>query len=80
MNFTHLVESVLAEEMTAGGEGSVYGPNVGSTAGAFSGDNYAEGDARNVHGIYAGVMTRKGMKRYKRKSRKSTKKKRKRKK
>lgn len=77
MNFTELVKEVLHEEMMSGGEGSVYGPNVGSTANAFSGDNYAEGDARNVYGLYPGVMTRKGMSK---KSRSKKKKKKRRKK
>lgn len=69
MNLTKVIEQALNEESVAGGEGSVFGPNVGSTATAFSGDNYAPGDARNVHGLYAGVLTRYG-KKSKRKKRK----------
>lgn len=67
MNFSELVKKVLNEEMTSGGEGSVFGPNVGSTADAFSGDNYAQGDARNVYGLYGGVLTRSGLKKKKKK-------------
>jgi hypothetical protein len=66
MEFQKIVEQVIAEEMTSGGEGSSFGPNVGSTAGAFSGDNYAPGDARNLHGLYGGVLTRSGMRKKKR--------------
>ena len=40
----------LLEDMTAGGEGSAFGPGVDSTANQFSGDNYAPGDARNLFG------------------------------
>jgi hypothetical protein len=70
MNFQQLTEQILEEETVAGGAGSVFGPNVGSTASAFSGDTYATGDARNIHGIYSGVLTRSGMKNKKRKSKK----------
>lgn len=77
MNFTELVKQVLHEEMMSGGEGSVYGPNVGSTANAFSGDNYAQGDARNMYGLYPGVLTRKGMMRKKRSKNKRKKRKKK---
>jgi hypothetical protein len=74
MNFSDLVKKILSEEMSAGGEGSVFGPNVGSTASAFSGDNYAEGDARNVYGIYGGVLTRRGLKKNKKKKKRKSKK------
>jgi len=71
MDFQELVEQVLNEDSVAGGADSVFGPNVGSTATASSGDNYAPGDARNVFGLYAGVLTRTGMRRKKkRKNRK----------
>ena len=40
----------LLEDMTSGGEGSVFGSGVDSTATQFSGDNYAPGDARNLFG------------------------------
>jgi hypothetical protein len=75
MEFKKLVEQILQEDVVAGGEGSSFGPNVGSTAGAFSGDTYAPGDTRNPHGIYGGVMTRSGMRKKKRsKKRKKSKK------
>ena len=66
MEFEKLVEQILQEDVVAGGEGSSFGPNVGSTAGAFSGDTYASGDARKPHGLYSGVMTRSGMRKKKR--------------
>lgn len=74
MEFQKLVEQVLREDAMSGGEGSVYGPNVGATATTFSGDNLAAGDGRNVFGVYGGVMTRSGM-RKKSKKRKSKKRK-----
>lgn len=73
MNFTELVKTIIAEEMSSGGEGSVFGPGVDSTASAFSSDSYAPGDARNPHGLYGGVLTRSGLKR-KRKKKKRKKK------
>ena len=75
MNFQQLVEQILHEDVVAGGDGSAFGPNVGGTATAFSGDNYAPGDARNVHGLYGGILSRSGMrgKRKKRKKRKKSK-------
>ena len=66
MEFKNLVKHVLNEESMAGGTDSVFGPNVTSTSSGSSGDNYAAGDARNVHGLYAGVLSRSGM-RYKKK-------------
>ena len=66
MEFKKLVEQILQEDVVAGGEGSSFGPNVVSTAGAFSGDTYAPGDARKPHGLYSGVMTRSGMRKKKR--------------
>lgn len=75
MEFQKIVEEVLNEDVVAGGEGSSFGPNVGQTATAFSGDNYAPGDARNPYGIYGGVMTRSGMKKRKAKKKKVKKKK-----
>jgi hypothetical protein len=75
MEFEKLVEQILQEDVVAGGEGSAFGSNVGSTAAAFSGDNYAPGDARNPHGLYSGVITRSGMRKKKRsKKRKKNKK------
>ena len=67
MNFNELVKTIMAEEMSAGGEGSVFGAGVDSTASAFSGDNYAPGDARNPYSIYGGVLTRRGLKKKKKK-------------
>jgi hypothetical protein len=75
MNFKDLVSKILKEEMSAGGEGSVFGPNVGSTSGAFSGDNYAPGDSRNPYGIYGGVLSRKGLSKKRKKRKKKSKKK-----
>ena len=74
MEFEKLVEQLLQEDNMSGGGGSAFGPNVGSTATAFSGDNLATGDARNIFGTYGGVMTRSGM-RKKSKKRKSKKRK-----
>lgn len=73
MDFTNLVTLVLSEDSAAGGVGSVFGPNVGSTATTFSGDNYAPGDARTPGSLYGGVMTRKGL-RYKKKTKRKKKK------
>lgn len=73
MNFTELVKIIIAEEMSSGGEGSVFGPGVNSTASAFSGDNYAPGDARNPYGIYGGVLTRQGLKRKKKRKKRNKK-------
>jgi hypothetical protein len=67
MEFQKIVEEVLVEDVMSGGEGSAFGPNVGATATAFSGDNYAPGDARNLYGSYKGVMTRSGMRKPKKK-------------
>lgn len=67
MTLLELIQKTLKEDTMAGGEGSVFGPNVGSTAGAFSGDNYAPGDSRNVYGLYGGVLTRAGLKKSKKK-------------
>lgn len=67
MKFSDLVVEVLNEENVAGGGESVFGPNVSNTATAFSGDHYAPGDARNPYGLYAGVLTRSGMRKRKRK-------------
>jgi hypothetical protein len=75
MEFQKIVEQVLKEETVAGGEGSSFGPNVGSTATPFSGDNYAPGDARNPYGVYGGVLTRSGMRKKKRSKKRRKKKK-----
>jgi hypothetical protein len=77
MNFQHLVEQILQEDVVAGGDSSSFGPNVGDTATTFSGDNYAPGDARNAFGVYSGVLTRSGMKKKKKKSKKKQSKKKK---
>ena len=69
MEFQKLVEDVMS-----GGEGSAFGSNVGSTATAFSGDNYAPGDARNVSSVYGGMITRSGMRKKKPKKRRKNKK------
>ena len=66
MEFEKLVEQILQEDVVSGGEGSAFGSGVVSTASAFSGDNYAPGDARKPHGLYSGVMTRSGIRKKKR--------------
>lgn len=73
MDFEKIVKQVLTEEMSAGGEGSVFGPSVTNTASTFSGDTYAPGDARNPYGIYGGVLTRRGLNSKKRKKRRKKK-------
>lgn len=69
MKFQKLVEEVLQEDVVAGGAGSAFGANAGATATAFSGDNYAPGDARVPKSLYGGVMTRYGMKKKRKKKR-----------
>ena len=73
MEFEKIVESVLKEDMTAGGADSVFGPNVGATATPFSGDNFAKGDSRNVYSLTNGILTRFGMKSLRKKKRKNRK-------
>jgi hypothetical protein len=71
MKFEELVQIVLKEESVSGGEGSVFGANVGATATPMSGDNYAPGDARNLFGnVFSGVLTRSGLKKSKKNKRK----------
>lgn len=70
MKFEKLVEDVLIESNVIGGASSVMGPNVGNTATATSGDNYAKGDARIPKSLYGGVITRNGMKSYGKKKKK----------
>jgi hypothetical protein len=77
MNFNNLVISILNEEMTAGGEGSVFGSGVVSTSTETSGDNYASGDARNPYGIFGGILSRGGMRGKKRSKKRSKKRKKK---
>ena len=77
MKFIEIVHRVLMESLVAGGDGSVFGSNVGATATPFSGDNYASGDARKPSSLLGGVMTRSGMKSKKRKKTKKNYKKRK---
>ena len=68
MEFQKIVEELLQEDMTAGGEGSTFGPGVVSTADQFSSDSYAPGDARTPSSIFGGaVLTRGGLKRTKKK-------------
>jgi hypothetical protein len=75
MEFEKLVLDTLNENTVAGGPSSTFGPNVGQTATATSGDNYAKGDARNVFGgVQSGVLTRKGMLKPKTKGKKRRKK------
>jgi len=61
MEFEKIVEKILQEDNVSGGSGSAFGPNVGSTATPFSGDNYAKGDARRITGVFDGILTRNGM-------------------
>jgi hypothetical protein len=70
MKFEKLVEDILQETSVIGGAASVMGSNVSNTATAFSGDNYAPGDARIAKSIYGGVVTRNGMKSYGKKKKK----------
>lgn len=68
MEFQKIVEELLQEDMTAGGEGSSFGPGVVNTADQFSSDSYAPEDARTPQSIFGGaVLTRGGLKRTKKK-------------
>jgi hypothetical protein len=68
MEFQKIVEELLQEDMTAGGEGSSFGPGVVNTADQFSSDSYAPGDARTPSSIFGGaVLTRGGLKKTKKK-------------
>lgn len=68
MEFQKIVEELLQEDMTAGGEGSSFGPGVVNTADQISSDSYAPGDARTPSSIFGGaVLTRGGLKRTKKK-------------
>ena len=68
MEFQKIVEELLQEDMTAGGEGSTFGPGVVNTADQFSSDSYAPGDVRTPSSIFGGaVLTRGGLKRTKKK-------------
>ena len=68
MEFQKIVEELLQEDMTAGGEGSSFGPGVVNTADQNSSDSYAPGDARTPSSIFGGaVLTRGGLKRTKKK-------------
>ena len=73
MKFEKLVDEVLQETSVIGGSASVMGANVGNTATAFSGDNYAKGDARVAKSLYGGAITRGGMKSYTKKKKKNNK-------
>jgi hypothetical protein len=63
MEFRLIIEQILSEDgMMSGGAGSVYGAGVVSTETPFSGDTYANQDARNVlGGAFPGMLTRNGM-------------------
>ena len=75
MEFQKIVEELLREDMTAGGEGSSFGPGVVNTADQFSSDSYASGDARTPQSIFGGaVLTRGGLKTTKKKKKKTKKK------
>jgi hypothetical protein len=68
MEFQKIVEELLQEDMTAGGEGSSFGLGVVNTADQFSSDSYAPGDARTPQSIFGGaVLTRGGLKKTKKK-------------
>lgn len=74
MEFQKIVEELLQEDMTAGGEGSSFGPGVVSTANQFSSDSYAPGDARTPQSIFGGaVLTRGGLKKTSKSKRKKKK-------
>jgi hypothetical protein len=78
MEFQKLVEDLLQEDVTSGGDGSSFGPGVAATANQFSSDSYAPGDARTPQSIFGkAVLTRGGLKKtskVKRKKKKSRKK------
>jgi len=57
INLEHIVEEVLFENANVAGPGGALGAGVASTETAFSGDNYARGDAR-VPKILGGVTRR----------------------
>ncbi len=71
MEFHTLVAQIIEETSVAGGAGSVFGSNVGSTSTEFSGDNYASGDSRTPKSLYGGVLTRNGLKKKKKKTKKN---------
>ena len=70
MNFKELVESIIQEDVVAGGTGSAFGSGVTATANAFSKDSYAPGDSRVPKSLFGGVMTRKGLRKRKLKKKK----------
>jgi hypothetical protein len=78
MEFQKLVEDLLQEDVTSGGDGSSFGLGVAATANQFSSDSYAPGDARTPQSIFGkAVLTRGGLKKtskVKRKKKKSRKK------
>lgn len=73
MNFLRLVVEILSETTVSGGAESAFGPSAQATANSFSGDTYAPGDARNICGVFDGVITRHGIKHKKRRKRKKNK-------
>jgi hypothetical protein len=72
MEFKRLVEQIIKENTVAGGSASAFGPSVSNSA--FSGDNYATGDARVPKGLFSGVMTRSGLYKKRNNKKKTTKK------
>lgn len=62
MEFQELVEKILEEDVVAGGVNSAFGSNVGTTATPRSGDKHAPDDSRYITSLYAGMVTRRGMK------------------
>lgn len=74
MDFKQTIINIIEEEMTSGGDSSVFGSGVESTSNQQSGDGYATGDDRVPFSVFGGVLTRKGIKSSKRKKSKLTKK------
>lgn len=70
MNFTTLVNNILAESNVSGGTGSVFGANVTATATPFSGDTWNTKDQRVAKSLYGGVMTRGGLKKKRKRNKK----------
>jgi hypothetical protein len=56
--FKKIIEDVLNEDVVAGGSGSAFGSGTTSTETAFSGDNYAKGDARTPKALGGKVIRR----------------------
>ena len=58
INLESIVQEVLSENINVAGPGGALGAGVASTETAFSGDNYARGDARVVKPLGTRVIRR----------------------